>query len=161
MSERPGAVCVAVSCPGAGPDATTEVLEHAGALGRALAGAGATVVCGGLGGAMDSLAAGVRAGGGTCIGLLPGADRSQASAALSLALPTGLGQARNAVLATAGEALIAVGRGYGTLSEVAFALRLGRPVVLLASWDVPGAIAVADAASAAAAALQAVAERRG
>ncbi len=155
MSSREDGLCIAVSCPGHGAAATEHVLELAELVGRELAVSGATVLCGGLGGAMDALASGVRSAGGTCVGLLPGTDRDGASPALSLALPTGLGQGRNAVLSAAGDALIAVGRGYGTLSEIALALRLGRPVVVLSSWQVEGTIAADDAPSAVAAAIAA------
>lgn len=161
MSHSAAGSCVAVSCPGAGADATPEILALAEAVGSELATAGATVLCGGLGGAMDSLALGVRRAGGTCIGLLPGTDTRGASTALSLALPTGLGQARNAVLATAGEALIAIGRGYGTLSEIALARRLGRPVVTLASWTFEGTIHASDPHAAVREAMAAIAAGRG
>jgi len=93
------------------------------------------VVNGGLSGVMAASAAGVRSAGGTCVGLLPGSDPADASPDVDIALPTGLGEARNALIARCGAAMIAVGGGWGTLSEIAFAQRLGRPVALLHSWE--------------------------
>jgi uncharacterized protein (TIGR00725 family) len=104
-------------------------------VGKLLAERGAVVVCGGLGGVMAAVARGARGGGGTCIGLLPGSDVAGASLDLTIALPTGLGEMRNALIARVCVAMIAIGGGYGTLSEIALGLRLGRPVVALHSWD--------------------------
>lgn len=107
-------------------------------LGRLLAEAGAVVLCGGLDGVMAAVSEGASEAGGTVVGLLPGVTREAANPHLTLAIPTGLGQARNAVLTTAADAVIAVGGGWGTLSEIGFAKRLGRRVVGLASWPVDG-----------------------
>jgi uncharacterized protein (TIGR00725 family) len=87
------------------------------------------------------VARGVRAAGGTCVGLLPGEDAAGAAPGLDLALPTGIGEMRNALIARAGAGMLAIGGGYGTLSEIALARRLGRPVATVASWRVvrPGA----------------------
>jgi uncharacterized protein (TIGR00725 family) len=115
------------------PDART--LDLARALGRLLAQSGAVVVCGGGYGAMAAVCAGARAAGGVTIGLLPGSDRSEGNADLSVALPTGLGEGRNVLLVRASEVLVAVGGGFGTLSEIALALRTGVPVVGLATWS--------------------------
>jgi uncharacterized protein (TIGR00725 family) len=93
------------------------------------------VLCGGLGGVMDAVARGVRSAGGMCVGLLPGWDADDASEAITLAIPTGLGEVRNVLLARGCAAMIAVGGGYGTLTEIAFALRLERPVAALDSWQ--------------------------
>src|SRR6185312_16072106 len=86
---------VAVVGPDAGPRALEDLLEQAREVGRLLAAARATVVCGGLGGVMESVSEGVADGGGSSIGLLPGHDRTDANTSLSIALPTGLGEARN------------------------------------------------------------------
>jgi len=134
----PRMVYIAVSGPGDGPHASEDVLHAARRVGELLAAEGAIVLCGGLDGAMAAVAEGVRDHGGVCVGLLPGDDRSGACAALSLALATGLGQARNAVITTAADAVIALGQGPGTLSEVGHALRGGRPVVTLLGWQVEG-----------------------
>ncbi len=114
-------------------DHHTAAVAHA--VGTALARAGAVLVCGGLGGVMEAACAGAVAAGGLTIGLLPGDDRSAANPYVTLALPTGMGQARNVLIVQAAEAVIAIAGEYGTLSEIALARKLGRPVVGLASWE--------------------------
>jgi uncharacterized protein (TIGR00725 family) len=109
-------------------------------VGRLVAERGGVVVCGGLGGAMESACRGARQAGGLTVGLLPGSDRSEANAFVDVALPTGLGEARNALVVGAADVVIAVGRGYGTLSEIALALRAGKRVVGLDTWDVEGVV---------------------
>ena len=101
-----------------------------------LAESGAIVVCGGGAGVMAGVARGVRSREGICIGLLPDADPDAANDDITIALPTGLGEQRNAVIAQSCRAMIAVGGGYGTLSEIGFALRLGKPVAGLHTWDI-------------------------
>jgi|ERR671925_730240 uncharacterized protein (TIGR00725 family) len=103
-------------------------------IGRLLADAGAILVCGGLGGVMDAAARGCEGGGGTSVGILPGDDRSSGSPHLTVRIATGLGEARNAIVARAADAVIAVGGEFGTLSEIAFALKMGRPVIGLGTW---------------------------
>jgi uncharacterized protein (TIGR00725 family) len=117
-------------------------------VGRLVAERGAVVVCGGLGGAMESACRGAKQAGGLTVGLLPGSDRAEANAFVDVALPTGLGEARNALVVGAADVVIAVGRGYGTLSEIALALRAGKRVVGLDTWDVEG-VAPADGPEAA------------
>ena len=104
-------------------------------IGRRLAEAGAVLVCGGLGGVMDAAARGCEAVGGTSVGVLPGEDRAHASAHLTVRIATGLGEARNAIVARAADAVIAVGGEFGTLSEIALALKMGKPVVGLGTWS--------------------------
>lgn len=128
---------VAVVGPGNVAD-DDDIASDGEVVGRALAGMGAVVVCGGLGGVMAAVCRGVAAGGGTSVGLLPGVDRGAANPWVSLALPTGLGEARNVCIARSADVMIAVGRGYGTLSEIALALRAGTPVVGLRTWDLHG-----------------------
>jgi uncharacterized protein (TIGR00725 family) len=128
------AVQVAVCGPG---ECTETEWDLAYETGRLLAGRGAVVLCGGLGGVMAAAAAGARAGGGIAVGVLPAADRAAAGPDLTVAVPTGLGQARNNVIVNAADALIAVGGSWGTLSEIALAMRAGRiPVVQIAGWSV-------------------------
>jgi uncharacterized protein (TIGR00725 family) len=110
------------------------VVALAEELGRHLAEAGAVVVCGGGGGAMTAVCRGAAAAGGTTVGLLPGSRRDEGNEHLTVALPTGLGEGRNVLLVRASDALVAVGGGFGTLSEIALALRTGVPVVGLATW---------------------------
>jgi uncharacterized protein (TIGR00725 family) len=109
--------------------------EAAEAVGRALAEAGAVVVCGGLGGVMAAACRGATAAGGTTVGILPGTSRVDANPWVTVALTTGLGEARNALVVRAVDVLVAVGGGYGTLSEIGLALRTGTPVVGLGTWQ--------------------------
>ena len=111
------------------------LLDQAELLGRRLAEAGAIVVCGGGPGVMEAACRGARAAGGTTVGLLPGLDRGEGNPHLSVALPTGLGQGRNLLLIRSSDALVAVGGGFGTLSEIALALRTEVPVIGLATWS--------------------------
>ncbi len=120
-------------CGASQADAVEE--GFAAEVGRLLAEHGCTVVCGGLGGVMRAVAGGVRAAGGVCVGLLPGDDAGAAAPELSVALPTGMGEMRNALIARVCAGMIAIGGGYGTLSEIAFALRLGKPVAAVGSWE--------------------------
>jgi uncharacterized protein (TIGR00725 family) len=103
-------------------------------VGRRLAAAGAVLLCGGLGGVMEAACRGARAGGGHTIGILPGTERTEANPFVDVAVATGLGQARNVLIVLSSDALIAIGGGFGTLSEIALALRHGRPVVGLRTW---------------------------
>jgi uncharacterized protein (TIGR00725 family) len=109
--------------------------DTAEAVGRGLAEAGAVVVCGGLGGVMAAACRGAAEAGGTTVGLLPGSARTDANPWVSVALPTGLGEARNALVVRAVDVLVAVGGGYGTLSEIGLALRTGTPVVGVGTWE--------------------------
>jgi hypothetical protein len=142
MNTPPKLVYVAVC----GPDpATPEVSAQAEEVGRLLARAGAILVCGGLGGTMETTARGVHAEGGTSIGILPGSGRSAANPYLSFSIPTGMGEMRNALIIRSADVVIAVAGEFGTLSEVAFALKTGVPVVGLDTWELskPGRM-VAD-----------------
>lgn len=116
-----------------GPDAH-RILEWAEEVGQHLARGGATVVTGGLGGVMRAASRGAAGVGGETIGILPGADRSEANEFVRTPIATGLGVARNLVVVTSADAVIAVGGRHGTLSEIGLALRMGRHVVALASW---------------------------
>jgi uncharacterized protein (TIGR00725 family) len=118
-----------------GNTCTRETARLAHAVGRALAEAGAIVVCGGRSGVMEATARGVRERGGIVVGILPGYDRRAGNPHLTATIPTGLGHARNMLVAAAGDALIALPGKHGTLSEVALARVLGRPVVALGAWD--------------------------
>ena len=128
----PGAPYVAVI---GASNATAWEGETAEELGRLLAEAGAVLVCGGLGGVMDAAARGCRDAGGTSIGILPGEDRTLASPHLTVAVATGFGEARNAIVARSADAVIAVGGEFGTLSEIALALKMGTPVIGLGTWE--------------------------
>ncbi len=119
-------------------DANASQLESAREVGRLLAESGVVLINGGLGGVSDAASEGATQAGGMVVGILPGTDRAGANAHLSISLPTGMGQARNVLIVTAAESVIAIGEGWGTLSEIAVARRLGRPVVALDSWSVEG-----------------------
>jgi uncharacterized protein (TIGR00725 family) len=121
-----------------GPRACGEELRRlADETGRLLAARGAVVICGGYGGVMAAVAKGAAAVGGTVVGILSGADREGAGPHLSIVIPTGIGQARNAVIVNSGDAVIVIGGSWGTLSEVALAMRAGRvPVVQLGGWQI-------------------------
>ncbi len=125
------AVHLGVVGAGAPDPHTDDVAER---IGADIARAGAVLVCGGLGGVMAAACRGAAGAGGMTIGILPGADRSEANDWVGVPIATGLGEARNAVVVRACDALIAVGGEYGTLSEVGFALKLGRPVVGVGTW---------------------------
>ena len=126
-------------------------------VGVELARAGAVLVCGGLGGVMAAACRGAREAGGTTLGLLPGSDRGAANKWVSIAVPTGLGELRNGLIVRAADAVVAVGGGSGTLSEVALALKLGRPVVGVGTWDIgAGVVKMQDPAAATRKALELV-----
>jgi len=109
--------------------------DLAEAIGRTIAERGAILVCGGRGGVMEAACRGAASAGGTTVGILPGTDVGEGNAYLTVALPTGLGEARNALVARAGQAMIAIGGSYGTLSEIALALKAGRRVIGLKTWS--------------------------
>ncbi|MBW3614382.1 MAG: TIGR00725 family protein [Actinobacteria bacterium] len=145
---------VYVGVVGAGSaDADESVLAAAEEVGRLVAGEGGVVVSGGLGGVMEAASRGARAAGGTTVGLLPGTDRSEGNPWLDVAVATGLGEARNVLVVRASDVVIAVGGGFGTLSEIGFALKTGKAVVGLATWDLPGVDAAPTAGEAVARAL--------
>ena len=141
---------VAVVGPG---EAREEEVAAAERVGEGLARGGAVVVCGGLGGVMEAACRGAKRAGGTTVGILPGLDRASANPFVDVAIPTGLGEARNALVVRAADILIAVGGAYGTLSEIALALKTGKPVLGLGSWAIDGVVAVEDAERAVATAL--------
>jgi hypothetical protein len=119
-----------------GSEATDPVLAAAETIGAGLASAGAIVVCGGLGGVMAAVCRGARSAGGTSVGILPGDDPSAANPWVDVVVATGLGEARNVVVVGSAAAVIAVDGEYGTLSEIAMALRAGTPVVGVGTWSV-------------------------
>jgi len=153
-SEPPltGDMTAYVAVVGAGEAGEGELLA-AEAAGAALGAGGAVVVCGGLSGVMEAAARGAARAGGTVVGLLPGRDRGAANPHLTVALATGLGEVRNTLVVRSADAVVAVGGAYGTLSEIAFALRTGVPVVGVGTWPLDDVVAVPDGGSAAELAL--------
>jgi uncharacterized protein (TIGR00725 family) len=119
---------------GAG-DCSPQEADLAEAVGRRLAEAGVVLICGGRGGVMAAACRGARAAGGLTIGILPGASRAEANPDVVVPVVTGLGEARNFIIVRSAQAVIAVGGEFGTLSEIAFALKLGRPVIGLRTWE--------------------------
>src|SRR5919197_1368992 len=141
-------VWIAVVGPGSASEGQLAVAEEVGA---AIAEAGAGLVCGGLGGVMEAACRGARSRGGLTLGLLPGTDREAANGWVVVAVPTGLGEARNALVVRAADAVVAIGGGWGTLSEIALAMKAGVPVVGVGTWEpelggtpVAGVVAVGD-----------------
>ena len=126
---------VAVVGPSAPDDPA--VLDAARTAGRLLAERAYVVVTGGLGGVMAAAAAGASDAGGTAVALLPNTTRESASPGHTVVIPTGLGEMRNALLVRTVDAVIAIGGGWGTLSEIALAARTGVPVFAVGSWDLP------------------------
>ncbi|MDP9243146.1 MAG: TIGR00725 family protein [Actinomycetota bacterium] len=116
-------------------DATRTELDQAEEVGAGLARAGAVLVCGGLGGVMHAAAHGCESAGGISVGILPGDDRDPGSPHLTVAISTGMGETRNALVVRTSDAVIAISGEFGTLSEVAFALKIGKPVVGLHTWE--------------------------
>lgn len=122
---------------GAG-EADADLVSLAEELGRAVATAGAVLVCGGLGGVMEAAARGAHSAGGLTIGVLPGTEASTANDWIALPLATGMGEARNTLVVRFADAVIAVGGSWGTLSEIALARKIGIPVVLLGPGPASG-----------------------
>jgi len=116
-------------------DPSPRLAALAEAVGAEIAAAGAVLICGGLGGAMEAACRGAHSRGGVTIGILPGSRHGEANPYVTYAIPTGLGHARNLLVARSAHAVIAVGGKYGTLSEIAFAKIEGTPVIGLETWD--------------------------
>jgi hypothetical protein len=130
-----------------------EIYELARHVGVAIAKANAVLVCGGLGGVMEAACRGAKESGGLTIGILPGADKNEANAYVDIPIVTGMRDARNVIIARSADGLIAVSGEYGTLSEIAFAKKFGKPVVSLKSWSFDSTIPQADNAEQAVALL--------
>jgi hypothetical protein len=159
--QRQVAVIGAARC-----DPGSEAGALAEGVGRGLAKAGVALVCGGMGGVMEWACKGAAEAGGTAIGILPGEDLAGANPHCTHLVATGVGHARNLAVVSSGEAVIAVGGEWGTLSEIGLARAIGRPVVALATWELrgrermvgaPGIVPTETAEQAVAAALAALA----
>jgi uncharacterized protein (TIGR00725 family) len=127
--------------PGVRADGLTDLACE---IGRGLAEAGFTLVTGGEGGAMEAASRGAHEAGGTVVGVLPGTDRSHATSYADITIPTGMGHARNLAVVASGDVVVAVGGEWGTLSEIAFAGVIGRPVVAVAGWHLGHSTALPD-----------------
>jgi uncharacterized protein (TIGR00725 family) len=145
---------IAVCGPGA-PDAGPRALADAEAAGRVLGQAGATLVCGGLGGVMEAACRGAAQAGGVTVGLLPGDDLHAANRWVAVPLATGIGELRNGLIVRAAQVVVAFRGGWGTLSEVTLARKMGRPVVAVGDWGpMPELEHAPDGATAATRALE-------
>lgn len=146
-------------------DEESETWRLAEEVGRRLAEAGATVVCGGLGGVMEAAARGAAEAGGEAIGIVPGESTADANRHCTHVVATGIGHGRNLAVVSSGQATIAIGGEWGTLSEIGFARGIGRPVIALRSWTLrgegpmapaPGVVAAETPEAAVGAALEAI-----
>jgi uncharacterized protein (TIGR00725 family) len=115
-------------------ECSEETAQTAALIGRTIAQKKGVVICGGLGGVMEAAARGAKEAGGVTVGILPTMNKNDANQYIDLVIPTGLGDARNVLVARAADAMIALPGKYGTLSEIAFALMAGIPVVSVSSW---------------------------
>jgi uncharacterized protein (TIGR00725 family) len=132
------------------------LLKEAEKVGRLIAERGAILVCGGLGGVMEAASKGAKSAGGLTVGVLPHDHRERANEYVDVPIATGLGIGRNVIIARTADAAIAIGGEYGTLSEIAFALQMEKPVIGIRSWDVKGVIPAADAEEAVVKAFEAL-----
>lgn len=123
---------VAVVGPSAGTPAELALGEE---VGRLIGEAGAVLVCGGMGGVMEAAASGCARAGGRSVGVLPGDSRLDANPYVTVAVATGMGEGRNVVVVRTADVVIAIHGEFGTLSEIALALKIGKPVVGLGTWE--------------------------
>jgi len=135
-------ICIAVI---GGRDADEHHLRKAEEVGRLIAEMKAFLICGGLGGVMERACKGAKDAGGITIGILPQEQKGHENQYVDVPVATGLGIGRNVIIARTADALIAVGGEYGTLSEIAFALQMGKPVIGMGTWDITGVIPVDSA----------------
>ncbi|MFH1245246.1 MAG: TIGR00725 family protein [Candidatus Omnitrophota bacterium] len=121
---------------------TAKVAEE---VGQEIARLGATLVCGGLSGVMEAACQGVKSAGGRTIGILPGHNKNEANRYVDIPIVTGLGYMRNSLVVENGDVVIAIDGKEGTLSEIAFALQMGKPILGIDTWDIQGIIKVKNA----------------
>ena len=127
-----------------GGTCSSEIYEIAQEVGREIAQNGFSLVCGGLGGVMEAACRGAREAGGITIGILPTTNNGDANPYVDLVIPTGLGHARNVLVVHASDALVAIDGETGTLSEIAIALKVGKPIVGIKTWELEGRIPLAQ-----------------
>jgi hypothetical protein len=147
-----------VAVIGAGT-AEEPLLKIAEEVGRLIARRDAILICGGLGGVMEAASKGVRSEGGTAVGILPQDHKNEANTYIDIPVATGFGEGRNVIIARTADAIIAVGGEYGTLSEIAFGLRMGKPVIGIKTWDIKGIIKGENAEDAVNKAFEAILKR--
>ena len=118
----------------------SKVEQMAIELGKNIAKMGLILACGGLSGVMSAVSRGAKLAGGLTVGILPGQNKQDANPYIDIRLPTGIGYARNTIVVSAGEVVVAMPGETGTLSEIGFALNMGKPVIDLGNWDIKGMI---------------------
>lgn len=123
-----------------GRQARKDMLKAAEQAGALIALSGSVLLCGGLGGIMRAAAKGAKRAGGTTVGILPQDSKKSANEYIDVPVATGMGMGRNVIIARTADAVIAVSGEYGTLSEIAFSLQLGKPVVGIGTWDIDGVV---------------------
>ncbi|KWT84055.1 TIGR00725 family protein [Candidatus Magnetominusculus xianensis] len=131
-----------------GRDVSPWHLREAEETGRLIAVNGGLLVCGGLSGVMEAACKGAKEAGGLTVGILPQGQKTHANPYVSIPIATGMGMARNAIIAQTADVLIAIGGSYGTLSEIAYGLQFNKPVIGLGTWDVEGVITAKTAVEA-------------
>jgi uncharacterized protein (TIGR00725 family) len=129
-------------------EGSTEELKAAEELGNLIAKKGWTLITGGLGGVMEAASRGASKAGGTVVGIIPQGETKAANPYVHIPIATNMGHARNPIIVHSADAIVAVGGGYGTLSEIAIALKLGKPLFTIGSWDIKGTKPVKDAQAA-------------
>ena len=142
-----------------GSRCSPEIAELAEEVGREIGKRGAVLICGGLGGVMEFASKGVKEAGGLTIGILPGRSREEANAYIDVPIVTGMGHARNVIIAHSSDSMIAISGEHGTLSEIAIGLKLQKTIIGLNTWDIEGVIKVKTPAEAVEKAMR-VSERR-
>ena len=128
-----------------GAKPSPEITRLAEEVGEQIARRGATLICGGLGGVMEACCRGAKRQKGVTIGILPGDDPAQANPYVDIPVATGMGVGRNVIIVRSAQVAIAVDGQFGTLSEIAYCLQLGVPVIGLRTWDIDGVISVSTA----------------
>lgn len=143
LPSKPRRQVAVIGSSGAEPD--SELARLGEEVGRLLAEAGVTLVCGGLTGVMEAACRGASEAGGVAIGIVPGDSVEEANPSCTHIVATGIGHARNLAVVSSGEVTIAIGGEWGTLSEIGFARAIGRTVIALRSWTLSGREAMEDA----------------
>ena len=121
-----------------GHKCSLKVERQAIKLGNLLSKVGVILICGGLGGVMEAVSMGMKEAGGITVGILPGKDKASANPYIDISIPTGLGYIRNTIVVSCADIIVALPGEYGTLSEIAFALNMKKPVIGIGTWDIAG-----------------------